>query len=380
MKNLNKCGIITHVKENRKKIICIVGATASGKTSLGVFLAKKINGEIVSADSRQIYKGLDVGTGKEGELAQGAGISKLQCLITNENQNTKSQTRNFKKFSNLTMKQLSNYLRFIDDIPQWLIDICEPEVEFNMFDWLELAKKVLDNIWSRNKIPIVVGGTGLYVQALVEGFAIDRTEEQKNRRTKKQYSREELESFDLKQLQSIVSQMTKEDSRLDINNPRRLVRFIERIQAGEEPMKNKPNFDFILIGQNLPREKLYEKIDKRVEEWFNEGFYEEVEGLLDGGVSVEWLNKIGLEYKILANYIKYQKLKIKNDNLEIEKLIENCKLKIENFASLDLIKQAMKYAIHQYARRQLTWWRRFEVRWSDNPEAITETCRNFLCQ
>lgn len=351
------CDIVGAMKEhnNRKKIICVVGATASGKTGLGVELAKKFNGEIISADSRQVYRGLDIGTGKEGQPAQSAGNLKL-------NESCKLKIENLKR-----------QCRFIEGIPQWLIDICVPEQDFSMFDWLELAKVVLDDIWSRGKTPIVVGGTGLYVQALIEGFSINQSSKIKDQNGNlklKQYSREELNSFDLEKLQHIVGQVTTTDSRLDINNSRRLVRFIERIQASEEPVKIKPDFDFILIGRDLPRKELYAKIDKRVEEWFSKGFFEEVEDLLNSGVSLEWLDKIGLEYRILANFIKNK------DHFfcceESEKRLKHDKKEFE------AMKQEMKWKIHQYARRQLIWWRRFEVEWVNEATVAEEIIHDFL--
>lgn len=318
----------------QKKLICVVGATASGKTGLGLELAKKFNGEIVSADSRQVYRGLDIGTGKD--------LDDYGC------------------------------------VKYHLIDICKPGESFTMFDWLELARLVLDDIWARGKTPIVVGGTGLYVQALIEGFEIKKTKELKNQRTEELYRREELDTFELAKLQTIAKKLQATSYKLDMDNSRRLIRFIERAQAGEMPKKGQPDFDYLLIGIDLPRDELYAKIDRRVDEWFEDGFYDEVAKLLESGVSPDWLNKIGLEYRILAKYIKYQNLLKENENLEIKKFIENCKLKIENFSSLDTMKQAMKYAIHHYARRQLTWWRRFEVEWARDKKSIIKITAGFL--
>ncbi len=120
-----------------KKIICVVGPTASGKTGLAVYLAKKFNGEIISADSRQVYRGLDIGTGKD----------------------------------------LAEY----DDIKYHLIDICKPEEDFNLFAWLELAQKTVKEILDRGKLPIIAGGTGLYVQAFIEGFILTQNVKRKTK-------------------------------------------------------------------------------------------------------------------------------------------------------------------------------------------------------
>jgi tRNA dimethylallyltransferase len=324
-----------------QKIICVVGATASGKTGLGVELAKKFNGEIISADSRQVYRGLDLGTGKD----------------------------------------LDEY----GDVKYHLIDIVDPGKKFTVFDWLKLAKKSIKEIQSSGKTPIVVGGTGLYVKALVEGFEIQKSKAKSNNYNSKvkKFNRNELNAFDLMELQKIVKKLAANSydlEAIDMNNPHRLIRFIEREQAGEKPTKKDPDFDYCLIGRDLPREKLYSKIDKRVEEWFEEGFYEEVESLLDKKVTIEWLNKIGLEYKILGNYILLQKLKAENNDSGIDELIKNSKLKVENLESFEAMNQAMKYAIHQYARRQLIWWRRFDVKWIKSAEQAVEFAKDFLCR
>jgi len=348
----------------KKKIICVVGATASRKTGLGMVLAKKFNGEIISADSRQVYRGLDIGTGKEGLPAKGAVISNSKLLISNQISNSKTKTQSSKQINNSTIQQLGNRCRFIDGIPQWLIDICDPEQNFSMFDWLELAKIVLDDIWSRGKIPIVVGGTGLYVQALIEGFEVIQKSNIKSQNFKskvKKYSREELDAFKLAKIKTIANKLQAESYKLDMSNPRRLIRFIERAQAGEAPSKKQPDFEFILIGRDLPREELYKKIDDRVEEWFKQGFYEEVKGLLNSGVSFGWLNKIGLEYKILAQFIT-----------------QNPKTKTQNCLEYKNMKQEMKWKIHQYARRQLIWWRRFNVVWIEKSDQAVEVCQKFL--
>lgn len=331
-------------------MICIVGATASGKTGLGVELALKFNGEIVSADSRQVYRGLDIGTGKD----------------------------------------LDEY----GDMPYHLIDIVNPGEPFTMFDWLNLARKVIDDIWSRGKAPIVVGGTGLYVKALIQGFNLTQNLKPK---TQNQYSREKLDSFDLKKLQEIASELAPETynlETLDKSNPRRVIRFIERMQTGEVPERAEPGFDYILIGKEIPREELYSKIDRRVDEWFNEGFYEEVEKLLDSGVPEEWLKKIGLEYRILAEFItqkpvpsnpegltpKTQKPACHSELAEesyhhvSDENVKDSSLNAQNDPEYVQMKQEMKWKIHQYARRQLTWWRRFDVIWvSENAEAIERT-------
>jgi len=296
----------------KRKLIVIVGPTASGKTSLGVFLAKKFNGEIVSADSRQVYRGLDLGTGKD--------------------------------------------LKDYDGIKYHLIDICNPEDKFTLFDWLKLAREAINDIYKRGKLPIIVGGTGLYIQALVEGFEIKNTAKATNA---KKYSRKCLNSKSIGELQNILADLAKEKlEKIDKNNPRRLIRAIEIAQEGDEPTKKKPNFEALQIGINLKREELYKKIDKRVDERFRQGMLEEVQGLVGSGINKKWLLSLGLEYKIIGNYV----LSEDKDKNSFEKM-----------------KQELKYKIHQYARRQLIWFRRFpEIKWVQSKEEAEKLAREFL--
>ena len=331
--------------KSKRKIIIISGPTASGKTGFGVEIAKKFNGEIISADSRQVYRGLDIGTGKD----------------------------------------LAEY----GEIKYHLIDICDPGERFTMFDWLKLAREAIEDIFSRGKTPIVVGGTGLYIQALVEGFEIrneklemrgeklgtkdennkSKIKNQNDKSKVKNFSRADLESKSLDELQKISSNFSFPNSNLDVNNSHRLIRAIEKAQSGEKPTKVKPDFEVLQIAVDLPREILYQRIDARCELWFVEGFCAEIQNLLDRGVDPEWLEKIGLEYRILTEYL-IQKSKTKNQNDK-----EKCK---DDSEFLEM-KQQMKYAIHAFARRQLTWFRRFpEIIWLNDLKSAEKAVEKFL--
>ena len=310
-----------------KKVVCVVGATASGKTALAVKLAQKFNGEIISADSRQIYKGLDIGTGKD--------------------------------------------LKEYGDIKYHLIDICEPGERFTVFGWINLARKMIDDITGRGKLPIVVGGTGLYIQALVEGF------EQKPKKSKiqhpksKMFSRGELEKKSLPDLQKIYSKLKIRNSKLDFKNPRRLIRAIERAQQGTLISKHKPDFEVLQIGISLSRQILYDKIDKRVDSRFAQGMAEEVAKLLDQGVSPEWFDKIGLEYRIISRYLR-QNFKSPISNFKMDEKIKNSK----EFKDMT---QELKWKIHTFARRQLTWFRRFpEIIWAEKLTSAEKAIGDFL--
>jgi len=309
------------------KVVCIVGPTASGKTALAVRLAKKYDGEIISADSRQIYEGLDIGSGKD--------------------------------------------LREYGDVKYHLIDIVDPGKEFTLFDWLDRARKTINEIFARGKLPIVVGGTGLYVQALVEGFAFDSSEKLKVKSEKfnskiKKYTREELDNKSLNELQDIYEKLPATNSKLDLQNPRRVIRAIEIAQEGTIILKKKPEYQILQIGITLPREILYEKIDKRVDGRFKEGMLEEVDGLLKSGVSSNWLHKLGLEYRLISEFL------IKNNQADINEEI----FKTNNFMEMA---QNLKWKIHAFARRQLTWFRRFpDIKWIKEKQEADYLVDNFL--
>lgn len=328
--------------KNNRKIVAIVGPTASGKTGLGVAIAKKYNGEIVSADSRQVFRGLDIGTGKD--------------------------------------------LQEYGDIKYHLIDICDPGEKFTMFDWLDKAKIAIEDIFSRGKLPVIVGGTGLYVQALVEGF---ETKNQELRiKNKENFTRQQLDEMPLEKLQSIFKKLqakSYQPEAIDMSNPRRLIRVIEKVQGGEISSKKKPDFEVLQIALDYPREELYSRIDKRVDEWFIEGFKEEVEDFLKSGVEKKWFDSIGLEYRILADYIVShpEGTEGSRDSSPWTRGVpfgaQNDKKKVQNDKEFRQMKQIMKYKIHQFARRQLTWWRRFpEVVWAKDKKEAIGVIDNFL--
>ena len=313
------------MKNDAKKIIVIVGPTASGKTGWGVEIAKKFNGEIISADSRQVYRRLDIGTGKDsGEYGK---------------------------------------------VRYHLIDICEPGEKFTLFDWLKLARRTIKDIFERGKLPVVVGGTGLYVQALCEGFHLSEKLKVVGSpkakgwcgQSEKKYTRQVLEQKTLKELQEICSKLAFDSNKLDFKNPRRLIRAIERAQDKIAPTKRKPDFKVLQIGIDIPREKLYKKIDRRVDERFEGGMLGEVQNLIESGVDPNWLLNLGLEYKIITSYIMALATNSQASN------------------SFDKMSEELKYKIHAYARRQLTWLRRFKnIRWLDDLDKAKVLTKKFL--
>lgn len=389
----------------KPKIICVVGATGSGKTGLGVEIAKKFDGEIVSADSRQVYQELNISSGKEGAVVAPHKSTPLRSPSFAGQANSVTKVQKYK--SNVPNARLhppskpgirhesNNEVSMpwiIDGIPQWLMDVVEPGERFTMFDWLKLAREKIEEIVSRGKLPIIVGGTMLYVSALIEGYAlksqITNSKLQTNSKSKisnrTNYTREELELKSLPELQKIFYKLPATDSQLDTNNPRRLIRAIERARAGEDATKSESDYQSLLIGVNLPREKLYQRIDQRVEERFRQGMLQEIKNLLQiqnqdaistrgvglpvrlwrnspgvGDIDEQmagWLVGLGLDFRVMTHY-----------------LLDNGIDALASGEKFDEMVRRFKFAEHDYARRQLTWWRKKEVAWvKDSREAILQ--------
>lgn len=278
----------------KPKVIVILGTTASGKTALGIKLAKKLNGEIISADSRQVFKGMDIGTGKD----------------------------------------LVDYSKGTKKVPYHLIDVVDPNTEFNLLKYLELVNSALADIISRKKLPIIVGGTGLYLQALVDGYSLIAHAPDPLRR-------KELESYNVPKLFGILEKFKPEFARnlnnSDKNNPHRLIRYIEIVEQGERPdnkIKDNP-YQFLLLGVTWTDDILRERINKRLNDRLKEGIIMEVEKLQASGVSWIRLNSFGLEYRFIAQYLQ-------------EKL------------SYDEMVEKLGIAIYRFAKHQKTWFKRWE--------------------
>jgi tRNA dimethylallyltransferase len=345
--------------ENRK-LIAIVGPTASGKTGVGVKLAKKIGGEIISADSRQIFRKLDIGSGKD--------------------------------------------IKTYDNVVYHLIDVADPGQRFTLFDWLDQARAAIEDIFSRGKTPIVVGGTGLYVSALTEGYQLtspkSKVQSHACRQAGPKFSRQKLDGMTLTQLQEIFSGLETQDSGLDTNNPRRLIRAIEKAQSGEEVEKVKPSFESLIIEIDRDREALYKKIDKRADERFKSGMLEEARKLLlchprdpKGGEAetlgiqkpldsclrrndkntidkkmAGWLISLGLDYKHMTKYLLELQESGSWYKVVGEEQTEKYKKMVEQF----------KFAEHDYARRQLIWWRKKDIRWAKDYQEVERLADKFL--
>jgi tRNA dimethylallyltransferase len=242
-----------------RKLIGIVGPTASGKTSLAIDLARRIDGEIIGADSRQVYRGMDVGTAKPAAQEQA-------------------------------------------DARHHLIDVVEPDESFSLGCWLDLANEALERIWAREKQPLLAGGTGQYVWALLEGWRVPRVPPDGELRA-------ELESrapADLVEELRLVDQGAEEF--VDPRNVRRVVRALEVYHATGKPFshwrtKEPAEFESLVIGLRMPREALYRRIDERVEAMFAAGLVSEVRELLEEGYSRELPSMSGIGYREVCLYL-----------------------------------------------------------------------------
>jgi tRNA dimethylallyltransferase len=271
-----------------KKLVVILGTNASGKSDLAIRLAGHFGGEVVSADSRQVYRGLDLGSGK---------ITPAQAAT----------------------------------VKHHLIDVADVSEYYSLAQYQRAAYDAIDSISSAGKLPFLVGGTALYLNAVVQGYQLVDVPPNDQLRA-------ELELLPLAQL---VEQLEKSDpdaaSRIDKSNRRRLIRAIEIASAGcahSAAHKNLPRYDCLQLGLNWPREILIERIEKRLRERLANGMIAEVAGLRNRGVSDLRLDKLGLEYRYITRYLRGE------------------------LSSLDDLRTQLGIAIRQFAKEQLTWFKR----------------------
>lgn len=241
----------------RQKIIVILGPTASGKSGLGIVLARKLGGEIISADSRQVYRGMDIGTGKV----------------------TKKEQRLAKHH---------------------LLDVVNPKKVFTVSDFKKLGEKSVKNILNKHKTPFIVGGTGFYIDALVKDSSIPEVPPNKKLRIK-------LEKISAENLYEELKKLDpKRADTIDRHNKRRLIRALEIIKATGKPVpvtKESPKYEVLYIGINPPKEILNKKITLRLKSRLKQGMVREVKNLLNSGVSKKRLHDFGLEYRWVGDFL-----------------------------------------------------------------------------
>lgn len=276
-------------------MIGIVGPTATGKTELATRLAHHINGEIISADSRQLYRGMDIGTGKD----------------------------------------LKDYTIDGEKIPYHLIDICDAGYQYNLYEYQRDFLKAFDLVQSHNRLPILCGGTGLYVESVLKGYKLIEV-------PTNEALRSQLENKSLEELTEILKTYPnhKLHNKTDVDTIKRAIRSIEITDYySKHDVENTPypTINPIIFGVQIDRELRRQKITRRLKARLEEGMIDEVQGLLDSGIPAENLIYYGLEYKFVTNYIL--------GNISYEEL----------FTRLEI-------AIHQFAKRQMTWYRGMERR------------------
>lgn len=275
-----------------RTLIVIEGTNASGKSGLGIRLAESYGGEIISADSRQVFRGLDLGSGK------------------------------------VTPEEMRG-------VPHHLLDVCEPGTFFSMADYQRLAYAACEDILDRGRLPFLVGGTGLYVDSVADGYLLSD-------RAPDLGFRAELEKLSTPELYALL-QKTLPGWEVDPNNRNRVMRVLEKHHDGDlEKTGRRARYRVLRLGVTWDRETLKKRIDERLDRRFEQGMLEEVRHLLDSGVPREFLDGLGLEYRFITRYITGE---------------------IPDFEEM---KAGLSLAIKRFARRQMTWFRRHpDVLWLD---------------
>ncbi|MDE6002671.1 MAG: tRNA (adenosine(37)-N6)-dimethylallyltransferase MiaA [Prevotella sp.] len=300
-------------------MLTILGPTASGKTSLAVAVARRLGGEVISADSRQVYRRMDIGTGKD----------------------------------------LAEY----EEVPYHLIDIVEPGTKYNLFqyqqDFFDVYNKIVDN----GGTPILCGGTGLYIEAVLKGYQLSPVPQNPE-------LRQRLEGKSLAELTEMLRELKSQSgsvmhNKTDVDSAQRAIRAIEIEEYNLRtpvPQRELPPIDSLIVGVKIDREARREKITRRLKARLEEGMIDEVKGLLNEGIPAEDLIYYGLEYKFVTEHLLRK-------------------------TTYDEMFQRLEIAIHQFAKRQMTWFRGMErrgftIHWLDALQPMEERVDEItrLCQ
>lgn len=287
---------------SKPKIVAVVGTNASGKSALGIRLAKQFEGEIISADSRQVFRGLDLGSGK----------------VTTEE---------------------------MQGVPHYLIDVREPGEFFSMADFQKMSYEKIEEIRARKHLPMIVGGTGLYVDSVLDGYLLSDQEPDLAYRA-------ELEKLTTPALYAKLVTLVP-DVNVEKNNRNRVMRMLERIHDGDNAVPSKQaRYDSLRLGVSWERDVLAKRIDERIRMRLEQGMIEEVQELLDSGVSRDFLLGLGLEYRYITQYL------------------------IGEIPDRDDMLAQLAHAIKKFAKRQMTWFRRNpDIIWLDmQGDAYAQAC------
>ncbi|MFA5124443.1 MAG: tRNA (adenosine(37)-N6)-dimethylallyltransferase MiaA [Patescibacteria group bacterium] len=338
------------------KLIVILGPTATGKTKLAAALAFKYGGKIISADSRQVFCGMDIGTGKDladyyisSELAQKLKSSKRPASVKS----------GLKPAQAASDKASGTAIRGHQDsskVPYALIDIIEPMTAFNVAKYQKLAKKAIGEAVSQGYQPFLVGGTGLYIDAIIKGYQFNQeisAEKQKQVRNK----------LDKLSLTRLLARLKKVDpityQKIDQKNRRRVQRALEIYEAtgrrkSETDKKSGSDYDLLIIGLKFSLEEIYRRIDSRLETRIKEGMIKEIKKLRRQGVSWKRLEEFGLEYRYVSRYLR-------------------------GLISYEEMLGQLKNEIHHFAKRQLTWFKRNkDIVWVTKPREAERAIAGFL--
>lgn len=287
---------------SKPKVVAVVGTNASGKSALGIRLAKQFEGEIISADSRQVFRGLDLGSGK----------------VTTEE---------------------------MQGVPHYLIDVREPGEFFSMADFQKMSYEKIEEIRARRHLPMIVGGTGLYVDSVLDGYQLSDQEPDLAYRA-------ELEKLTTPALYAKLVTLVP-DVNVEKNNRNRVMRMLERIHDGDNVVPSKQaRYDSLRLGVSWERDVLAKRIDERIRMRLEQGMIEEVQELLDSVVSRDFLLGLGLEYRYITQYL------------------------IGEIPDRDDMLAQLAHAIKKFAKRQMTWFRRNpDIIWLDmQGDAYAQAC------
>lgn len=299
---------------NNYELITIIGPTASGKTAFAAALAARLDTEIISGDSRQVYRSMDIGTGKD----------------------------------------LADYVVDGKQIPYHLIDICNPGDKYNVFEYQHDFHKAFEEIRKKGKLPILCGGTGMYIESVLRGFKLLDVPQNPS-------LRESLKGKSLAELEQILASYKVLHNKTDVDSAQRAIRAIEieEFYKTEAPDKREyAPINSLIIGVDIDRELRREKISRRLRARLDEGMVDEVRAILATGVNPDDLIYYGLEYKFLTLYIIGQ-------------------------LTYDEMVSQLEIAIHQFAKRQMTWFRGMErrglhIHWLDATLPTDEKINNVL--
>ena len=275
------------------QLITVLGPTASGKTSFAAALAARLDSEIISADSRQIYRSMDIGTGKD----------------------------------------LADYTVNGKPVPYHLIDICDPGDKYNVFEYQHAFFRAFEDIRIRGKLPVLCGGTGMYIEAVLKGYKLLDV-------PANPVLRESLKGKSLAELEQLLSSYKTLHNKTDVDSPQRAIRAIEIEEYYKTQAPDATGYDPIrslIVGLDISRELRREKISRRLRSRLDEGMVDEVKGILAKGVKPDDLIYYGLEYKYLTLYV------------------------LGELSYTEMVSQ-LEIAIHQFAKRQMTWFRGMERR------------------